>query len=361
MTGYQASAENFLNQTQDYWNNWFKSMRDGMDGETGKSFDRFNHWGDFTKRWHETVHLCTGLGNYGGYMRHFEDASKAYLDMMQKFATVGQNGGEADVQQAAQMWAGNIKSFFENAFAQNLRSFDVGGYQAFADQAAKFQEQVGSFFKGAGLPTFGGMRFGNMAGGADSQHFNIDPFGFFAAMPGIGYTREKQEEVSKLYKLAVAFEQKFREYNAEMARVGIEAAARFQQFLVTPPEGQEPLTSIKAVYAKWVDISEDVYADFAMSERYTVLYGEVVNALMNYRKQMNLLIDGAVDQVNLPTRTEIDSVHKRVHDLKRENQALKRDIAALKAAVGLTDKAPAKKPAATAAAAKTVTKKKGRK
>jgi hypothetical protein len=75
-----------------------------------------------------------------------------------------------------------------------------------------------------------------------------------------------------------------------------------------------------------VDVCEEVYARFAMSEDYTRLYGEVVNALMAFKKQANLIVDDTVEAFNLPTRKEVDSLHKRMHDLRRENNHLRKAV-----------------------------------
>jgi hypothetical protein len=107
-----------------------------------------------------------------------------------------------------------------------------------------------------------------------------------------------------------------------------------------PPEGAKPLESLKDIYVKFVDVSEEVFAEFALSEDYTKLYGEVVNALMAYKKQLHDISDELMEQVNLPNRAEVDSLHKRVHELRRENLQLKKDVAEIKAAVGLKPTKP---------------------
>jgi len=133
---------------------------------------------------------------------------------------------------------------------------------------------------------------------------NYDPFGFFATMPGIGYTREKQEEYAKLYRLWHGFEAG----NEEIQRVDghrcIDATQKFHEYVVAPPQDAPPLTSLKGIYGKWVDICEDVYAKHAMTKEYTTLYGETVNALMAFKKQFNKLADDVMNDLNLPTRKE---------------------------------------------------------
>jgi BMFP domain-containing protein YqiC len=98
-----------------------------------------------------------------------------------------------------------------------------------------------------------------------------------------------------------------------------------------------------------------VYAEFALSEEYTKMYGDVVNALTSYKKQLHKYVDDQLEQMNLPNRQEIDSVHKRVHEMRRENIQLRKDIEALKAAVGLKEKPKSATTAAKAPAKTTPT------
>ena len=154
----------------------------------------------------------------------------------------------------------------------------------------------------------------------------MDPLNFFASIPGIGYTREKQEQLNHLYQQWTDYEAKSREYTSSLSKVGLEAVQKFQEYVANPPKDAAPLTSLKEVYAKWVDICEGIYAKYAMTEEYTTLYGEVVNALMTFKKQQNKITDEMMDQMNLPTRAEVDSLHERLHALRREVAALKASL-----------------------------------
>ncbi|MCK4946452.1 MAG: hypothetical protein KAS59_09340, partial [Alphaproteobacteria bacterium] len=127
---------------------------------------------------------------------------------------------------------------------------------------------------------------------------------------------------------------------------GMEAVQHFQDFLINPPEGHDPLTSLKGVYAKWTDVCEEIYAKYAMSDEYVARYGEVVNALMAFKKKQNELADDMMEQFNLPTRKELDSLHERFHALRRDNLQLRKDVAELKAMLVGTKKASARTVAA---------------
>ena len=90
---------------------------------------------------------------------------------------------------------------------------------------------------------------------------------------------------------------------------------------------------MRGLYDMWIDASEEAYADFAMSDEYQVVYGDLVNALMQVRKDINVLAEQHYVLMNIPTRSEIDTMQHRQQQNRREVRHLRREIAALRAEV----------------------------
>lgn len=290
----------WLNSQQQYWDGWFEQQRkffgtaaapSGFQGPQAQ-------WAELLKTWQTTLSgKEPPASDMHAFQQYFTKAGESYLNMMQQFY---QGTGQAKpVDQMTKEWTDNLQKFFSAAQTGNMA--------------------------------------GNM-GAAKDPFSAFDPLNFFASIPGIGYTREKQEQLNHLYQQWQEYEAKSRDYTASLSKVGLEAVQKFQEYVANPPKDAEPLTSLKEVYTKWVDICEGIYAKYAMTEEYTTLYGEVVNALMSFKKQQSKIVDDAMDQFNLPTRAEVDSLHQRMHDLRRE-------VAAVKAALKQPKAAAAAKPA----------------
>lgn len=336
-TDQTARNQDWFKAQQQYWDTWFQGQRQFFD-QQNPAAGLSGQWDTFFREWQN---LTTGSATPAAdsYRVFFTQAGKGYLDMLEKFC---QGGACLTPEETLKSWTDQMQKFYANLLQQNAQPFDIGA------QFKSFSES----FTPAG-PAFWGDMFKQPAAGQQHPHnaaaFLFDPFGFYASMPGVGYTREKQDSYSQLYRLWIDYEGQMRRYNAEMTKVAIQALQKFQQYVTTPPEGAKPLESLREIYVKFVDVSEEVFAEFALSDDYTKLYGEVVNALMAYKKQMHKIADDVMEQVNLPGRTEVDTLHKRVHELRRENIQLKKDIAEIKVAVGLK---PAKAAAAPPAAPK---------
>lgn len=261
-----TQGQDWFAAQQQYWDGWFETQRKAFTPSLPQ-----NPWADFFKEWQNTVSGDQSPHPTEAFGKCFAQAGQHYMDMMQQFY---QGTGQAKpVSQMAEEWIGQMQKFF--------------------------------------------------SGGGKDPMASFDPLGMYASMPGIGYTREKQEQFAHLYQQWNDYERKMRDYNLSMSKVGMEALQKFQRYLSTPPKDKEPLKSLKEVYAKWVDVAEEVYSKYAMTPEYTKLYGEVVNALMAFKKKQNEAVDDMVNQFNLPTRAELDSLHKQIHLLKKEIAALK--------------------------------------
>jgi class III poly(R)-hydroxyalkanoic acid synthase PhaE subunit len=266
-----------------------------MSAETKTGFDWFQgqqqFWNQFTQNpmqnqmWQGLMNAWTQTqanSNNGfaaaDYSRMFGDAGKTFLSMMESFAP-GQAGG----------------------YEQALKSW---------------MQQMETFLKSGGV----------FSPGFSGQTFNMDPMGFMASMPGVGYTREKQEKYGALYQLWSRFQKDMQNYNAQMTKIGLEALAKFNAYVQNPPADAKPMQSLKDVFVKWVDISEELYAKYAVTEEYTKMYGATVNSLMEFKKKFQEMTDDTLDQLGVPSRREVDSLHKRVHELARENRKLQAQL-----------------------------------
>lgn len=342
------SAQNPSEDIKDYWDTFFKGQKELFEQNVKSANELSGQWSAFFKEWQ--TNLSPTLADAGQYSQFFSQSGKQFLDMLQQFYSW--SGQNKPVNDMTKDWLQGLQTYFLGMLQTNTQPYDpAAAWNNFAQNAMKGGNAWASAFNSGG--PFGGQGgmggFGNFGGfggfgGFGQQGFNpaawtgaganvdpktfqnFDPFGFYASLPGIGYTREKQDSWNLLYKLWTEFEQQTRKYNAAMAQVGIEAVQKFQDYAANPPQGAEPLKSLKEVYAKWVDICEDVYARYAVSEEYTKTYGEVVNALMAFKGQVNVLTDDIADQFNLPTRTEVDSLHQRLHQLRRENIELRKAV-----------------------------------
>ena len=204
--------------------------------------------------------------------------------------------------------------------------------------------------------------------GMNTSVFNmgeaIDPMGKILSSPGIGYFREPQEKQQKGMQLAVEYHEANQAFNQAFLRVASESIQGFQARLLKLDPTAIP-KSLRELYDLWVEISEEHYAEFAMSEEYQELYGDMVNRLMIMKKHYNEIADDTLRSMNLPNTREVDTMQERLQQLRRENFKLKAEVSEIKSMLlELTASAKVKsapttdraKPAAVKATAEAATK-----
>ena len=194
--------------------------------------------------------------------------------------------------------------------------------------------------------------------GMNTSVFNmgeaIDPLGKILSAPGIGYFREPQEQQQKGMQLALEYGESNNRFNQAFLRVAIESIQAFQQRLAGLGADSMP-KSLRQLYDLWVEISEEHYAEFAMSDEYQALYGDMVNRLMVLKKHYSEMVDDALGALNLPNTREVDTMQQRLQQLRRENIELRKEIREIRTLL----KRPAEKPpSAKKASAKSSTRKK---
>ncbi len=203
--------------------------------------------------------------------------------------------------------------------------------------------------------------------GMNTSVFNmgeaIDPLGKVLSAPGIGYFREPQEKQQKGLQLALEYNEANYKFNQAFLRVAIESIQGFQQRLLKLDAESVP-KSLRQLYDLWVEVSEEHYAEFAMSDEYQTLYGDMVNRLMILKKHYSEIADDTLRALNLPNTREVDTMQKRLQQLRRENIELRKEIKEIRAilkrpaAVTPAPKAPAAAAKQKQASAKKATPKK---
>lgn len=182
------------------------------------------------------------------------------------------------------------------------------------------------------------MQMPGMGSGAFNMGEAMDPMGKMLSAPGIGYYREPQEQQQKGVQLGIDYQQANYKFNQAFLKVSMESIQGFQQRLMSADSEDTP-KSLRQLYDLWVEVSEQHYAEFAMSEEYQELYGDMVNRLMTLKIHYGKMTDDTLRQMNLPSTTEVDTMQMRLQQQRRENIQLKKDITEIKSM--LKTKAPA--------------------
>ncbi|MGH8501103.1 MAG: class III poly(R)-hydroxyalkanoic acid synthase subunit PhaE [Gammaproteobacteria bacterium] len=161
----------------------------------------------------------------------------------------------------------------------------------------------------------------------DELHDRVDQL---LSTPAIGQMREQQEQAQTLAKLTLDYQQALHDYTATYGEIGVKSVEALQRLLEQRQADNEPVASLREMYDLWVDSCEEAYAEYVSTDKYSAVYGHLVNSLMALKRHGTMMVDESLGAMNMPTRSEIDTLQQRLQEVRREGKALRAEIESLK-------------------------------
>jgi class III poly(R)-hydroxyalkanoic acid synthase PhaE subunit len=187
------------------------------------------------------------------------------------------------------------------------------------------------------------------------QQFQLQA-GPWLQSPAFGPGREHQARWQALLRAQEDYQQHSRAYVEQIKQVLEQAFALFEQRLAQHEQPGSQLTSARAMFDLWIEVAEEAYAKVALSEPFQQVYAALGNAQMRLRAGLQREIEQMSERIGLPTRSEMDTAHRRIAELERSLRRLQAQVAVLAGTAAVdpvAQPAPAKvKPAARTAAKK---------
>jgi class III poly(R)-hydroxyalkanoic acid synthase PhaE subunit len=131
-------------------------------------------------------------------------------------------------------------------------------------------------------------------------------------MAALGNTREYQLIAQHMIELSARFQQQY----AEFTELGAEIQRRAQAAVeVQANLAEASATDPAALYDAWIDRAEQAYSQVAQGEDFARLLGEMVNGLSSFKVERGKLQEALARSLDLPTRSEVDTLHRQVREL----------------------------------------------
>lgn len=316
-----------------YWNAWSDATRNSV----GEMPSASTPWHEGIDQWSQ---MFSGSGKQSESTERVLGSAKAYVAMMQSLLSTA-TGKNADGQ-AFQTWIEAMRNGF------NLPGMD----------AAMQNNPLASMLSGISGPGVQGFDqlsavFAPMLEQARAENLS------WLRIPAFGYSREQDEEKQQALLAFADYQRALRQYNALILKSSQLSFGILETKLAERAEPGRQIESMRALYDLWVDAAEEAYAQVASSEEFRKAYGELVDAQMRVRASMQKQVERVSVDLGMPTRTELNSVHRRLHDLRRgrgdastpagtdadELRQLRDEVEALKRALGTGNKVAAAKSA----------------
>lgn len=330
--------KNWSEAQKRYWDAWSQLATMGQSSAAAQP--EVPAWTAGLEQWWKAVNQHMTPGASTDAFQRVVDMGKTYMNLAENAFNVQQS----DVVGADAMnaWMDAMESCFRGYCGQldmgKMATHGFGVGQAAADSWQRV------------LKSMGMQAFQEMGAGGfhmpTSEHWQ-EQLSKMLATPAIGFNRESQERLQDLVQLGVNYQEASDEYLKAFAKQGLESVEALRARVTEMQEKGTQLQSLRELYDLWVDVNEEVYGKFAMSDEYQVVYGDMVNALMTLKQGINAQMDDTYKAANLPTRNELNAAFEKQQELRRENRALRKELKALARKVDAlaAGKTEAKKPA----------------
>lgn len=356
--------ENWQESQQQYWQAWQQACEQlfSQTGDEGDSQVGDNPWAKAIEQYQHIQQSWIGADGGELYAKVL-DLGKTYLSIGETFwqtlnqaSTSASKGGD---------WQSLVTDAYKNLL-QAFRSADTGfdpnlyinpAVASLWSLPVDTWQRVAHYFSAAPGDLHKGLNISDSQTGAAGPK---NGFAWWLSMPAVGYTREWQTQYQQWGELSQQYIRAMQDYILMLGEVSKRAVDILSDKLSQLSNEKKPADSMRAIYDLWVDSGEEAYAEFVAKPEFSNLQAQQVNALMRLKQHEQRMIEQTMATLNMPTRSELDTTHRRVHQLQRELRKLETKFAQFDeassprngSAKGKTKKEQASKKNKTAAADK---------
>lgn len=352
--------KNMSKAQKQWWDAWSNMGKKAMGGEMKNPFaaSPFNAWADPMGMWKQSAFPMANLFNQGGMQNPFAAmmggagnanpfAMMGAMGAMNPFAAMmggaGQNpafnpfamGDQFKTMtesilgafQKAQKNSGAMKNW-NKAIKESIET--AKAFYGKTDNAAAVAAMVSNLWSQAGNGLMGKMGMDAASGFApftDKLQAGMDQL---LSMPGLGPNRESQEKLQEGMKHYLDFQQALSEQMTLLGPLPTKSLDKLQKRLLKAVADKKPVQTPMQVYAMWVDASEDAYEEIVSNKAFNEVNARVTNALNRVKIFQQGLWNQQLAEMNMPTRTEVDTSHKRMMELKKAVKNLEAEVKMLK-------------------------------
>jgi class III poly(R)-hydroxyalkanoic acid synthase PhaE subunit len=132
----------------------------------------------------------------------------------------------------------------------------------------------------------------------------------------IGYFREHQENAQSLARALGDYGRIAAQMASAIARVHTDALELLAKKTQALADAGATVTDTRRLYSLWIESGEQAFAEHARGDIFGRLQGELVNASVQVRIAQQIIANNFLKSLDLPTRAELNSVHKRLKEMR---------------------------------------------
>jgi class III poly(R)-hydroxyalkanoic acid synthase PhaE subunit len=132
----------------------------------------------------------------------------------------------------------------------------------------------------------------------------------------LGWGRESEQDWRELVQSQAEYVRFEAEWLTIIGQVQSDALSQLERTIRERGVADSAIKDARELYDLWIECGEQVYAKAAHSERFCNVQAALGNAATRLRASQQKIIERGLKQFDLPTRSEINSLHRQVRDLR---------------------------------------------
>jgi polyhydroxyalkanoate synthase subunit PhaE len=246
------------------------------------------------------------------------DLWRQWQALAAQFAPLGQGSAPSAQGSRGRLGAFGFAPFIDSAerFAAEARSFIETSANASAssviDAARKFSDFMRDQAAAVQPPWGAAFGIGNPNAADATAQWDL---------PALGASREHQQRAQRMAETWRRMDDAQRRLQRLWSDALREAAASFAAGLGTTQPGAPSTEALNKLYDTWVDCAEDAYARVSHSEAFCSALADYVNASSQWRGDLQGAIEQWAKMLDLPTRSEINTLTRRLKSLEERLRA----------------------------------------
>lgn len=318
MAGFTDSSsawtQAWLDMQKQYLDTWMKFSSGGIPGTTlpfGGTSPLAGSFDQWSRLFGQEM-----PGSVKSASERLFDLGKSYLDMSERYWQLFRQAGEPKA------GAADWPAMLQQAFTEAGKAFTPAGnagdpWSGFATlwglPLSNWQRMATSF-----SPFPGEMEKALRPGHIPETGDLTRTMRQYLSLPPVGYTREWQEQQQEWVQLFVAYTHTVQAFGNLLGKVVQRAMELFGKHMTEKTRAGESLEGLRAIYNLWIDCGEEAYAEQVAGTEFPQLQADMVNALMRMKRHEQLMLEEVLTALNMPTRREMDTTHKRVYELQQQ-------------------------------------------
>ncbi len=149
-------------------------------------------------------------------------------------------------------------------------------------------------------------------------------FGTVLQSSSLGYTREFNNKLFKSFDAWINFYKASFEYQVVLVDVWLKAYEELTRQLASSKEKGETVQNWQQFLQLWSSGFDRVFAQTFRSVDALEVQGKFLNSALTYKLHQQQLMEVFLKMYDLPTRSEVDEIHRSIYEMRKEIKSLKK-------------------------------------